>query len=116
VTVAEALAARDAAAIERLLAPDAVFHSPVADYAGRELALRLLTAVAQVFDSLEVVSELSRGDEERVSFVRATLGGAQLDGAVRELRRDELVYDVTLMARPLDALERAIERMQSLLG
>ena len=110
-TVAEALAARDSAALERLLSPDAVFHSPVADYPGRPLALRVLSAVAQVLDDVEVVSSLG-GDGERMTVLRAR----ELDGVVRELSRDGEVYDVTLMVRPLDALQRAIERMQALLS
>lgn len=113
-TIAEALQARDGAALERLLAPDAVFHSPVRTYPGRPLALRLLSAVANVLEEIELVSRFTSGDEA-VTFVTATVGGEALDGCVRELKAGAQVSAVTLMVRPLAALEIAIERMQAAL-
>jgi hypothetical protein len=114
-SVIDALKAGDSAALERALTADAVFHSPVQSYEGRELALRVLSAVAQVIDDIEIVSEFERGDE-KVSFVAGTARGARLDGVVRELRVPEGVREVTLMVRPLGALQVAMERMRELLA
>src|SRR3954454_21703104 len=44
----EAFLARDAPAMVAELAPDAVFHSPVADYEGRDRIGAVLAAVTQV--------------------------------------------------------------------
>ena len=114
-SVIDALKARDADALDGLLAPDAVFHSPVQSYKERELALRVLSAVAVVIDEMEVVSEFERGDE-KVTFVSGTARGQKLDGVVRELRVPEGVREVTLMVRPLGALQTALERMRELLA
>ena len=114
-SIVDALQARDTAALERLLAPDAVFHSPVQSYKERELALRVLSAVAEVIDEMEVVSEFERGDE-KVTFVAGTARGQRLDGVVRELRDGAAVREVTLMVRPLGALQVAMERMRELLA
>jgi hypothetical protein len=114
-SVVEALKARDTDALGRLLAPDAVFHSPVQSYKDRELALQVLSAVAVVIDEMEVVSEFER-DGERVTFVAGTARGQKLDGVVREVLVPEGVREVTLMVRPLGALQVAMERMRELLA
>jgi hypothetical protein len=111
----DALRARDTAALSGMLTADAVFHSPVQSYEGRDLALRVLSAVAQVIDDIQVVSEFERGDE-KVTFVAGTAGGAKLDGVVRELRAPEGIREVTLMVRPLGALQVAMEKMRQLLA
>ncbi|HKP92184.1 MAG TPA: nuclear transport factor 2 family protein [Thermoleophilaceae bacterium] len=114
-SLVEALIARDTEALDGLLAPDAVFHSPVQSYKERELALRVLAAVAVVIDDVRVVSEFERGDE-KVTFVTGTARGQKLDAVVRELRVPEGVLEVTLMVRPLGALQVAMERMRELLA
>ena len=114
-SLVNALQRRDTAALERLLAPDAVFHSPVQSYKDRELALRVLNAIAVVIDSMEVVSEFER-EGERVTFVAGTARGQKLDGVVREVLVPEGVREVTLMVRPLGALQVALERMRELLA
>lgn len=114
-TLIEALSTRDTGSLERLLTADAVFHSPVQSYEGRELALRVLSAVAQVIDDIRVVNEFEQGDE-RVTFVDGTAGGAKLQGVVREVRVPEGIREVTLMVRPLGALQVAMERMRQLLA
>jgi hypothetical protein len=114
-SIVDALQRRDTAALERLLAPDAVFHSPVQSYKERELGLRVLTAVAEVIEAMEVVSQFER-DGERVTFVAGTARGQKLDGVVRELHGPDGVREVTLMVRPLGALQVALERMRELLA
>ena len=114
-SVIDALKARDTDALDRVLAPDAVFHSPVQSYKQRELALRVLSAVAVVIEEMRVVSEYEQG-EEKVTFVSGTARGQKLDGVIRELRAPEGVREVTLMVRPLGALQTALERMRELLA
>ena len=114
-TIIEALQARDPAALDPLLADGAVFHSPVQTYKERELVLRVLGAVAQVIEDVRVVSQFER-DDELVTFVAGTARGQRLDGVVRELRVPEGVREVTLMVRPLGALQVAMERMRELLA
>jgi hypothetical protein len=114
-SVVQALKAQDTDALDRLLSPDAVFHSPVQSYKERELALRVLSAIAVVIESMEVVSEFER-DGERVTFVSGTARGQKLDGVVREVYDGAAVREVTLMVRPLGALQTALERMRELLA
>jgi hypothetical protein len=114
-SVVDILKARDIDALDGVLAPDAVFHSPVQSYKQRELALRVISAVATVIDEVEVVSEFERGDE-KVTFLTGTARGQKLDGVIRELRAPEGVREVTLMVRPLGALQVAMERMRELLA
>ena len=111
----DALRARDTAALTGLLTADAVFHSPVQSYEGRDLALRVLSASAQVIDDIRVVSEFESGDE-KVTFFAGTVRGSKLEGVVRELRVPEGIREVTLMVRPLGALQVAMERMRQLLA
>jgi hypothetical protein len=113
-SIVEALQARNTKALEGVLTADAAFHSPVQSYEGRD-ALRVLSAVAQVIDDVRVVSEFERG-EEKVTFLAGTVRGAKLDGVVRELRAPEGVREVTLMVRPLGALQVAMERMRQLMA
>jgi hypothetical protein len=114
-SLVEAIQRRDEAALDRLLAADGVFHSPVQSYKDREIALSVLKAVAQVIESMEIVSEFER-DGERVTFVSGTAGGQKLDGVIRELGDEQAVREVTLMVRPLGALQVAMERMRQLLA
>jgi hypothetical protein len=114
-TIIEALQTRDPAALEPLLADGAVFHSPVQSYKERELVLRVLGAVAQVIEDLQVVSQFER-DDELVTFVSGTARGQRLDGVLREVRDGDGVREVTLMVRPLGALQNALERMRELLA
>jgi hypothetical protein len=114
-SVIEALQTRDPAALEALLAPDAVFHSPVQSYQGRELAARVLAAVGEVIDGIEVTGRFVE-EGQIVSFVAGTAGGELLEGMVRELHDGGMVREVTLMVRPLAALQVAMERMRELLA
>jgi hypothetical protein len=111
----DALRERDTAALTGLLTADAVFHSPVQSYEGRDLALRVLSAVAQVIDDIQVVSEFGR-DDETITFATGTVGKSKLEAVLRELRAPEGIREVTLMVRPLGALQVAMERMRQLLA
>src|SRR5215216_942325 len=56
--IVEAFVAGDSAAMTRLLAPDATFHSPVTDYHGRERVAEVLSALVEVVTDVRVTSVL----------------------------------------------------------
>src|SRR3954454_3782985 len=103
--LATTLLAGDGPAATELLADEAHFHSPVADYEGRRRIAKLFTAITQVVTDGEVTSVLER-DGERASFFTATAEGRALDGGVR--RAGAPAPDVTLLVRPLEPLLPAV--------
>jgi hypothetical protein len=98
-----------------LLAGDAVFSSPVADYEGRRRASHILGLIARVLDDVRATA---RWDSERetVSALTARVGSDRLEGMLREERdgSGSLVH-VTLFLRPYRPLNVAIGRMRALL-
>ena len=107
-TVAEALVAGDADAVVEQLAPDAVFHSPVRDYHGRERVAGVLTLVARVLGRGEV-TRVMEGEREVAAFFTTQVEGRALDGVFKV---DDSCRDLTLMARPLSVLTVAIEQLR----
>jgi hypothetical protein len=105
-----------AAAQTDLLAEDATFSSPVADYHGRENAAHMIRLIATV---LEDVAPVRRwGDErESLSAFTARVDGGELQGILREERGPggKLVR-VTLFLRPYPVLRAAIAKMQQRLA
>ncbi|GAB2875284.1 nuclear transport factor 2 family protein [Streptomyces mayteni] len=107
----KALEARDMTALERTLAPDATFFSPVMvhPYRGREKLVAFLSVLSEVFEDFRYTHEL-RGealalDEHAAGLVfTARVGGKRLQG-IDLLTFDAagLVTDLTVMVRPLPA-------------
>ena len=111
-----AVAARDSAQIQASLADDVAFHSPVADYTGRDDVAHLMTTVAGLLDGVRVERELATGSET-VSFISARVAGHGLQGVIDEIRApDGRVAEVTLMLRPLEALLAAVQEMGAALA
>ena len=106
--IVDAFVAGDAAGLVDALEPGVTFHSPVADYVGRERAAPVLRAVLQVVRSIRATSVLE-GPGETVAFFTAELEGRRADGVLRVAGGD-----VTLMVRPLRSLLAGIERMKEL--
>jgi hypothetical protein len=106
----------DNGSLAGVLAEDATFSSPVADYRGRADAAHILGLVARVLEDVEKTGEWDAG-RETVSAFAARARGDHLQGMLCE-RRDEAgrVVHVTLFLRPYRALTRAIERMRELLA
>ncbi|MFY9926735.1 MAG: hypothetical protein WAK82_01915 [Streptosporangiaceae bacterium] len=98
-----------------LLAPEATFSSPVADYRGRGDAAHVLGLIASVLEEVECASEWA-GAAGLVASFNARVDGAPVQGMVRE-QRDETgaLVQVTLFLRPYGTLSRAIGRMRELL-
>jgi hypothetical protein len=103
-------------ALTDLLAEDATFSSPVADYRGRENAAHMLGLIGTVIDGVDLVRRW--GDErEAVSAFTARIDNGELQGILREERdpAGKLVH-VTLFLRPYRVVRAAIATMQQRLA
>jgi len=103
----DAIAASDADALNATLDEDVVFHSPVQTYRGRDQVLHLLTIIGTILDAADVTREL-----DGVTFFAAYVGEHPVDGVLVQ-RTDEYgrITEITLMLRPLAALQAAVARM-----
>ena len=109
----------DTALLAELIAPDAVFHSPVVHtpQAGHAKVLLYLSAAGQVFadTGFTYVRELVDGPEVCLEFA-ATVDGVHVNGI--DLIRFDLegrIVDFKVMVRPLKAVNRLWEMMAAAL-
>lgn len=103
----------DMTALVELLAPDVTFNSPAAfkPYQGRELVGFILATVAQVFEDFVYVDELEAGTRSMLRF-RARVGDRACEGVDLIERNDAgQVQTLTVMVRPLSALQALAEAM-----
>jgi hypothetical protein len=105
----------DPALLAELIAPDAVFHSPVVHtpQEGRDKVLMYLTAAGHVFSDTGFiyVRELVDGPEALLEFT-ATVDGIHVNGI--DLIRFDLegkIIDFKVMVRPLKAMNKLWEMM-----
>jgi hypothetical protein len=109
----------DLAALDRLLAEDAVFHSPIVHtpQRGRPLVKLYLTGAYQVLAnaSFRYVREVVGEHDAVLEFV-AEVEGIQVNGVdmIRWNERGEIV-DFKVMIRPLKAIQLMHRRMAELL-
>ena len=107
--IAEAFLSGDIEAATGSLTEDAVFHSPVRDYHGRERVAAVLGMVTHVLGRGEISSVLEAADgAESATFFTAQVGEGTLDGVLRV----KGTSDITLMARPLRVLLPAVKQLQ----
>ncbi|MEU5758086.1 nuclear transport factor 2 family protein [Nocardia sp. NPDC047648] len=110
-----AVEARDAAAIEALLADDVVFTSPVAfkPYPGKAITAAILRAVMRVFEDFRYVREIAdAGGRDHAFVFEATVDGKQLTGCdFLHFDDDGKIDDFTVMVRPLSAAQALAARM-----
>ncbi|MGW7269810.1 nuclear transport factor 2 family protein [Streptomyces sp. NPDC054864] len=107
-----------------LLAPDVVFHSPVADYSGREDVAHLLPMIGQCLSGVEPLREFTAagtGREEEghhgVTTFSAKVGEENAYGVlVQQTDGDGQLTEATLLIRPLKALTAAVSRMREALS
>src|SRR3954469_23822717 len=109
----QAVEAKDLAAVAALLADDVVFSSPVSfkPYRGREQVGWILATVATVFEDFQYVAELDDGTHSMLRF-RARIGERALEGVdLIDLGADGKIAALTVMVRPLSALQALAEAM-----
>lgn len=110
----------DTAALNTLLAEDAVFHSPVVHTAqrGKALTHAYLSAALRVLfnDSFSYVREV-RGAADAVLEFEVEIDGIMING-VDMIRWNEAgqILDFKVMIRPLKALNLVHQRMAELLA
>jgi hypothetical protein len=103
----DAIRRSDRDALTAVVAHDVVFHSPVQTYRGREQVVHLLATIGGVLDGLEVTREV-----DGVSFIAAHVGEHPVDGVlVERAGADGRIAEITLMMRPLAALQAAVARL-----
>jgi SnoaL-like domain len=109
----------DRALLEALIAPDAVFHSPVVHtpQAGHAKVVMYLGAAGKVFadTGFTYVRELVDGPEACLEFI-ATVDGVQINGI--DLIRFDLqgrIADFKVMVRPLKAMQMLWQKMATAL-
>ena len=98
------------------LAEDVRFHSPVSDYSGRADVVHLFRAIGGVLESVEPARQLNHGSE-CTTFITGTVDDRTIEGVLDE-RIDDVgrVAEVTLMLRPLSALNSAVRAMRAALA
>lgn len=93
------------AAVE-LLAPDAIFNSPVAHrpFEGKDAVSGVLRAAFDTFEDFEYTDELSDGSTHALVF-RARVGDKQVQGLdLIRVNDDGQIVDFTVMVRPASGL------------
>ena len=114
------LANRDLKALPELLAPDAVFRSPMAHtpYPGAPVVSMILNTVFEVFQDFEYHRELATADGLNVILeFSAKVGTKELKG-IDMIRFDEQgkIVEFEVMVRPLSGLQALGEEMGRRLG
>jgi hypothetical protein len=95
-----------------VLAEDVRFHSPAADYEGRQDVAHLVTAISSVLEDVNATRRFSQGPAT-TTFFTATVDGHPLDGVLDErFAPDGRIAEATLFLRPYAALRVAIGRMR----
>jgi SnoaL-like domain len=113
------LISRDMAALENLLAEEAVFHSPVVHtpQVGKPITLRYLSAAFAVFynPSFRYVREVV-GPRDAVLEFQLDLDGITINGVdMLRWRDDGRIVDFKVMLRPLKAVNLIHQRMAAML-
>mgnify|MGYP000504096287 CR=1 FL=1 len=110
---------RNPAALDTLIAENAVFFSPVVytPQAGKAKVIGYLKAAAEILfnDSFRYVRELRGTDEAMLEFT-VTIEGIEVNG-IDLIRFDEdgMIVDFKVMVRPLKAVNKVWEQMGAML-
>jgi hypothetical protein len=113
--VATAFLARNLETIGELLGDDATFRSPVTEYTGRDLIMRILTAAVEVIGEMRRTSTLEAAGEVAVFFT-APDRDRGADGVLHVTAGAGGEIELTLMLRPLATLLAGIEEMRGALN
>ncbi len=110
-----AIEARDADAVEALLAPDVVFRSPALfkPYAGRAATMVFLRAAMEVLEDFRYTRAFTDdAGGGSVLLFAASVGGKSLEGVdIISVGDDGLVTEFRVMIRPLSGLVALAEAM-----
>lgn len=109
----EAVEAKDAAAMEALLAENVTFTSPIAfkPYEGKVITAAILRGVLRVFTDFTYIREIENGSDHALIF-KATVGDVSLNGCdFLHYDDDGLIDDFMVMVRPLSAAKALSEAM-----
>jgi hypothetical protein len=110
--VVHAFLAGDLSSVERRLAPDAVFRSPVTDYVGPDNIMPVLTALNEILTGTRVMSELAGSGETAVLYA-GRVGSREVHGMLHvETTLDGRISCITMMVRPLEALLEGVDLMR----
>ena len=116
----ELVSARDARALDALLADDVVFHSPVvhAPQPGKAITQRYLAAAFEVFcnASFRYVREVAGGRDAVLEF-QVEIDGVSVNG-VDMIKWDEAgrIVEFKVMIRPLKAISLVQQKMAAMLA
>jgi hypothetical protein len=108
-----AVEARDREAMVATLAPNVLFHSPVAfkPFAGRDAVAQVLEAVIGVFEDFRYTDELESDGVHALIF-SARVGDTSIQGMdLLRVDNDGLIAEFTVMVRPASALMALGEAM-----
>ena len=84
-----------------------VFHSPATVYRGREQVVDLLALIGTVLEDVTATREV-----ETVTFIKGRSEGDELDGVLVEVKDDDgRIAEITLLLRPLAAVQKAVVRL-----
>lgn len=115
-----AVEARDIDGLAALFSDDVVFRSPVvhAPYQGRDQAMALLRAVAEVFEDFRYTREIGApGASDHALVFRARVGDREVEGCdFIHLGEDGLIDELYVMIRPLTGVLALAEAMKQQLA
>ncbi|GAB98482.1 hypothetical protein GONAM_02_00040 [Gordonia namibiensis NBRC 108229] len=111
----EAVEARDAQAMQALLADDVVFTSPVAfkPYPGKAITSAILRGVLRVFTDFRYVREINdEGGRDSALIFEANVNGKAVTGCdFIHVNDDGKIDDFMVMVRPLSGAQALAEAM-----
>jgi limonene-1,2-epoxide hydrolase len=115
-----AVESRDFDGLGALFTDDVVFRSPVvhAPYQGRDQAMALLRAVAQVFEDFRYTREIGApGAADSALVFRARVGDREIEGCdFIHLSEEGLIDELYVMVRPLTGVMALAEAMKQQLA
>ncbi|SDU29739.1 nuclear transport factor 2 family protein [Gordonia westfalica] len=111
----EAVEARDAQAMQDLLADDVVFTSPVAfkPYPGKAITSAILRGVLRVFEDFRYVREINdAGGRDSALVFEASVNGKAVTGCdFIHVNDDGKIDDFMVMVRPLSGAQALADAM-----
>lgn len=116
IAVRDLFASPEAGSTRRLLAEDVTFHSPVADYSGRDDIAHLFRAIGRCLTGVEEGAVFTRGARSITEFTARVDAHAVGGVLVQRTGPDGRLEEATLLLRPFAALRTAIAMMGDILG